>query len=60
MNNGDIAIQHTFKGRCGAKRTIMKDDSTKSKLLKAAISIFGNQGYSGGSVRQIAELATPI
>ena len=57
MDNGDIAIQHTFKGRCGAKRTIMKDDSTKSKLLKAAISIFGNQGYSGGSVRQIAELA---
>jgi len=35
----------------------MKDDSTKSKLLKAAISVFGNQGYSGGSVRQIAELA---
>lgn len=35
----------------------MEDKDTKSKLLKAAITIFGNQGYSGGSVRQIAELA---
>jgi AcrR family transcriptional regulator len=35
----------------------MEDNGTKSKLLKAAISVFGNQGYSGGSVRQIAELA---
>ncbi len=35
----------------------MKQDSTKSKLLQAATSVFGNQGYSGGSVRQIAEMA---
>jgi AcrR family transcriptional regulator len=35
----------------------MEDKNTKSKLLKAAITIFGNQGFSGGSVRQIAELA---
>ena len=35
----------------------MKRDNTKSKLLQAAISVFGNQGYSGGSVRQIAEMA---
>ena len=36
---------------------MMDDKDTKSKLLKAAISVFGTQGYSGGSVRQIAELA---
>ena len=35
----------------------MEDNKTKSKLLRAAITVFGNQGYSGGSVRQIAELA---
>lgn len=35
----------------------MKQDDTKTKLLKAAITVFGNHGYSGGSVRQIAELA---
>lgn len=35
----------------------MEKNGTKSKLLKAAITVFGNQGYSGGSVRQIAELA---
>ncbi len=35
----------------------MEKNATKSKLLKAAITVFGNQGYSGGSVRQIAELA---
>jgi len=31
--------------------------TTKSKLLKAGIKVFSNHGYSGGSVRQIAELA---
>jgi len=31
--------------------------TTKSKLLKAGIKVFGNHGFSGGSVRQIAELA---
>jgi AcrR family transcriptional regulator len=35
----------------------MRQNATKSKLLEAAITVFGNQGYSGGSVRQIAELA---
>lgn len=35
----------------------MKEDSTKSNLLAAAISVFGTHGYSGGSVRQIAALA---
>ena len=35
----------------------MEKNGTKSKLLKAAITVFGNQGYSGGSVRQIADLA---
>ena len=35
----------------------MKEDNTKSNLLKAAISVFGSQGYSGGSVRQIANVA---
>lgn len=35
----------------------MKEDNTKSNLLKAAISVFGNHGYSGGSVRQIANVA---
>lgn len=34
-----------------------KDNNTKAKLLKAAVTIFGNQGYSGGSVRQIAQMA---
>jgi AcrR family transcriptional regulator len=31
--------------------------TTKSKLLKAAITVFSNHGFAGGSVRQIAELA---
>ncbi|MEP0191911.1 MAG: TetR/AcrR family transcriptional regulator [Erythrobacter sp.] len=31
--------------------------STKSKLLKSAITVFSNDGYAGGSVRQIAQLA---
>ena len=31
--------------------------STKSKLLKAAITVFSNHGFAGGSVRQIADLA---
>ena len=31
--------------------------TTKSKLLKAGITVFSNHGYSGGSIRQIAELA---
>lgn len=31
--------------------------TTKSKLLKAGISVFSDHGYSGGSIRQIAELA---
>lgn len=31
--------------------------NTKSKLLKAAITVFSNHGFAGGSVRQIAELA---
>ncbi|MEP3422851.1 MAG: TetR/AcrR family transcriptional regulator [Erythrobacter sp.] len=31
--------------------------TTKSKLLQAGIKVFSNHGYSGGSVRQIAELA---
>lgn len=31
--------------------------NTKSKLLKAAITVFSNHGYTGGSVRQIAQLA---
>ena len=35
----------------------MEGSGTKSKLLKAAISVFGSHGYSGGSVRQIADLA---
>lgn len=35
----------------------MDRKSTKSKLLEAAVSVFGTRGYSGGSVRQIAELA---
>lgn len=35
----------------------MEGSGTKSKLLKAAIAVFGNHGYSGGSVRQIADLA---
>ena len=35
----------------------MSKNSTKSKLLEAAITVFGTQGYSGGSVRQIADLA---
>jgi AcrR family transcriptional regulator len=53
-----ITIQQAVKkGRCCARGTNMKDNGTKSKLLKAAISVFGNQGYSGGSVRQIADLA---
>ncbi len=39
------------------KGVTMEEHGTKSKLLKAAITIFGNKGYSGGSVRQIAELA---
>ena len=35
----------------------MEGSGTKSKLLKAAIAVFGSHGYSGGSVRQIADLA---
>lgn len=31
--------------------------TTKSKLLQASIKVFSNHGYSGGSIRQIAELA---
>lgn len=31
--------------------------TTKSKLLNAGISVFGDHGYAGGSIRQIAELA---
>lgn len=31
--------------------------TTKSKLLKAGISVFSDHGYAGGSIRQIAELA---
>jgi AcrR family transcriptional regulator len=44
-------------GKSGTGKTKMKVDDTKSNLLKAAISVFGNQGYSGGSVRQIASVA---
>ncbi len=35
----------------------MESNGTKSKLLRAAITIFGSHGYSGGSVRQIADMA---
>jgi len=35
----------------------MKEDNTKAKLLKAAISVFGTHGFNGGSVRQIASVA---
>ena len=31
--------------------------TTKSKLLKAGISVFSDHGFAGGSIRQIAELA---
>lgn len=31
--------------------------TTKSKLLKAAVTVFSKHGFSGGSVRQIAHLA---
>ncbi len=31
--------------------------TTKSKLLKAGISVFSDHGYAGGSIRQIAKLA---
>lgn len=31
--------------------------TTKSKLLQAGINVFSNHGYSGGSIRQIADLA---
>lgn len=31
--------------------------TTKSKLLKAGITVFSDHGYAGGSVRKIAELA---
>ena len=31
--------------------------TTKSKLLQAAIKVFSNHGYAGGSIRQIVDLA---
>ncbi len=31
--------------------------TTKSKLLKAGITVFSDHGFAGGSIRQIAELA---
>ena len=31
--------------------------TTKSRLLKAAVTVFSDHGFAGGSVRQIAELA---
>ncbi len=33
------------------------EHTTKSKLLKAGITVFSNHGYSGGSIRQIVDLA---
>jgi AcrR family transcriptional regulator len=43
------------KSRQGTE--VMSEEGTKTKLLKAAISVFGSHGFVGGSVRQIADAA---